>query len=103
MSLRSSSRSLPALNVSITPMTSSEWRSVNRCRSGAMAQIVSGQPGDHFGHEVARLGGVEAHLHARVAQRLHLRLGRALGAGDDGAGVAHLLAGRRGDTGDVGD
>ena len=36
------------------------------------------------------------------AQRLHLGRGGALAARDDGAGVAHLLAGGRGDAGDVG-
>ena len=36
-------------------------------------------------------------------ERLLLGLGGARGAGDDRAGVAHLLAGRRGEAGDVGD
>ena len=36
-------------------------------------------------------------------QRLDLRLGGALRARDDGAGVAHLAPGGRGDAGDVGD
>ena len=37
-----------------------------------------------------------------AAQCLHLGRSGALAAGDDGAGVAHLLAGRGGHTGDVG-
>ena len=37
-----------------------------------------------------------------VDERLHLGGGRALAARDDGAGVAHLLAGRGGRPGDVG-
>ena len=35
-------------------------------------------------------------------KRFHFRLGRARGARDDGAGVAHFAAGRRRDAGDVG-
>ena len=41
-------------------------------------------------------------LHAGLPQGFHLGRGGALAARDDGAGVAHLLAGRRGHAGDVG-
>ena len=39
----------------------------------------------------------------RCLERVLLRLGGARGAGDDRARVAHRLAGRRGEAGDVGD
>ena len=42
--------------------------------------------------------GLRPDLDAGVAQRVHLGLRRALAARDDGAGVAHLLAGGRGDA-----
>ena len=58
--------------------------------------------GDDCCHQFAGFGGVLADLHARCAEGVHLSLGGALAAGDDRPGVAHLLAGRRRDPGDVG-
>ena len=58
---------------------------------------------DDLDHERAGLGGVLARPATPAAcERLHLGRGRALAARHDGAGVAHLLAGRGGDAGDVG-
>ena len=46
--------------------------------------------------------GLTATVDPGLGQRVHLGLGRALGARDDGAGVAHLAARGGGDPGDVG-
>ncbi len=61
------------------------------------------RPCDDVGHELAGLGRVEADRDTRRPEGVHLALGGALAAGDDGAGVAHLLAWRGGDAGHVGD
>ena len=53
--------------------------------------------------ELRGLGRALADPHALRLERLLLRLGGARGAGDDRPGVAHLLARRRGEAGDVGD
>ena len=50
-----------------------------------------------------RLGRALADPHALGLERFLLRLRGPRGAGDDRPGVAHLLAGRRGEAGDVGD
>src|SRR4051794_5917244 len=57
---------------------------------------------EHLGGDLRRLGRAFADPHALCFERVLLRLRRARGAGDDRAGVAHLLAGRRGEAGDVG-
>ncbi|GAC1601205.1 MAG: hypothetical protein NVS3B21_28700 [Acidimicrobiales bacterium] len=57
---------------------------------------------DQFGHQLAGLGWILADPCARSGQRVDLRLGRTFSAGNDGTSVSHLLARRRGDTGDIG-
>ena len=57
---------------------------------------------DDLHHQLAGLGRVQARPDAGRAQGVHLALGGALAARHDGAGVAHLLARRGGDAGDVG-
>src|SRR5262245_39913227 len=52
-------------------------------------------------HQRGDLGRVGADPHAAGLERLLLGLGRPARAGDDGAGVAHLLARRRLEAGDV--
>ena len=59
------------------------------------------QAGDDLGHELTGGSGVRRDAHPGGFECLHLRLGGPLRAGDDRAGVAHLLAGRRGHARDV--
>ena len=51
-------------------------------------------------HGLSHVGGAFGHFDAGLAQRGDLLGGRALAAGDDGAGVAHAFAGRGGAAGD---
>src|ERR1043165_9638846 len=51
-------------------------------------------------HQLAHLGGIARHLDAARFHHRELLLRCALAAGDDRAGVAHALAGRRGEAGD---
>src|SRR5512147_2204422 len=53
--------------------------------------------------QLAHLGGIARHLDAAGFHHRELLLRRALAAGDDGAGMAHALARRRGDAGDEAD
>ena len=59
--------------------------------------------GEYVTHDFGGLARGLAHGDARRLERVLLVLGGALASGDDGAGVAHLLAFGGGETGDVGD
>src|SRR5687768_15084761 len=82
-------------------LTSSRQRFLRRAivaggtRSGAGASDLDCEAGD--------LGRIRADADAVRLEGLLLRLSGAGGAGDDRPGVAHGLAGRGGETGDVGD
>src|SRR5579859_7136763 len=59
------------------------------------------EPRHHFGHQDPGLGGVQRDFHAGCREGVDLGLGGPLGAGDDRAGMAHLLARRSRHAGDV--
>src|SRR5215218_2476269 len=71
--------------------------------STTRASAASGSGPDRLDRELGGLGGGAPDLDATRLERLPLRLGGPRGTGDDRPGVAHLLAGRRGEPGDVGD
>ena len=77
-------------------------RLAERSRASTPSCGGSAEPPHDGHHLLAALGRVLRHRDAGGRQRVHLGLGRPLGARDDGAGVAHLATRGRGDTGDVG-
>src|SRR5579872_7331038 len=75
-----------------------------RARSSAssgVAKPLTRKLAHDLGHHLASLGRVDRDLSARLAQRLHLGLRRALRPRDDRAGVPHFLAWRRGHARDI--
>src|SRR5262245_15436911 len=80
---------------SACPFQDDERRAAGSTRREALPERLLHQRGD--------LGRVRPDPDAAGLERLLLGLGRPAGAGDDGAGVAHVLARRRLEAGDVGD
>src|SRR3954447_1960566 len=62
-----------------------------RRRLARMRMNPALQTPDDLGHQLSGGGGIGGNPHAGGLERFHLRLGRALGTGDDGARVTHLL------------
>ena len=93
---RMSALGAPRANEIVSPAIATDPSNASRLRAASRAA-------QHFDGDLRRLGRAFADPHALCFERVFLRLGGARGAGDDRAGVAHLLAGRGGEAGDVGD
>src|SRR5262245_18225302 len=101
---RAASRSTPSTDTSPPSGTTSAFAwTAFRARGGRRRSARLGLRADRLGGELGGLGRALADPDALGLEGLLLRLRRPGGAGDDRPGVPHLLAGRGGEAGDVGD
>src|SRR5262245_47153835 len=102
-----SSSSPPATWASATARAALVAHKTNRpaatTRAGARPAAALNPRAQYLYRDLRDLCWVAPHAHALRLERLGLRGRRALRAGDDRAGVAHRLPGRRREPGDVGE